>query len=217
MEKRVFTISELRAADTGKITGHAAVFNSPTRIYRDMWERIAPTAFTRALQEKQDVRALFNHDPNFVLGRSKTGSLKLSEDSRGLAIEIYPPDTQWAKDLMTSIKRGDIDQMSFAFRTKKDSFEETIIEGEKVVLRTLMDVDLMDVSPVTFPAYEDTDLQARSNVPEEVRQKVAEFIQSRAKENLPPEGAGAPTGPNWEESQERRGLMRRRVELAEKI
>jgi uncharacterized protein len=218
IEKRTFKVEEFRTTAEGKLVGHAAVFNSPTQIYRDMYEQIAPGAFARALQEKQDVRALFNHDPNFVIGRTKSGTLFVREDSKGLAIEINPPDTTWAKDLQTSIQRGDIDQMSFGFRTKKDQFEERVIEGQKVILRTLIDVDLCDVSPVTFPAYPDTDIHSRSEMPVEIRKQADEFIRSHSDtENEQPKEAGATEGPKWEESQERLDLMKRRVELESKI
>ena len=141
------------------IRGHAAVFNSETDLgwFR---ERIAPGAFSESIG-KDDVRALFNHDSNFVLGRNKAGTLVMREDERGLYVEIDPPDTQAARDLVTSIERGDISQMSFGFQTIKDSWESD--ENEKKDLRTLEKVKLWDVSPVTFPAYQETDVAVRSH------------------------------------------------------
>jgi hypothetical protein len=82
----------------------------------------------------------------------------MSEDDHGLKIEIDPPDAQWARDLMTSIERGDVDQMSFGFRTITDSWQ--LVDGEDI--RTLIEVKLFDVSPVTFPAYPDTEVGLRS-------------------------------------------------------
>ena len=141
------------------IRGHAAVFNSETDLgwFR---ERIAPGAFTESIG-KDDVRALFNHDENFILGRNTAGTLTMREDEQGLYVEIDPPDTQVARDLVTSIERGDISQMSFGFQTIKDSWETE--ENAAKDLRTLEKVKLWDVSPVTFPAYQETDVAVRSH------------------------------------------------------
>jgi len=124
-------------------------------------EKIAPGAFASSINT-DDVRALFNHDPNFVLGRNKAGTLKMSEDERGLHIEIEPPDTQVARDLMVSLERGDISQMSFGFEVIKDSWERST-EGNNLDIRTLEKVRLWDVSPVTFPFYKETDVAVRSH------------------------------------------------------
>ena len=141
------------------IRGHAAVFNAETDLgwFR---ERIAPGAFSESIG-KDDVRALFNHDENFILGRNKAGTLTMREDEQGLYVEIDPPDTQVARDLVTSIERGDISQMSFGFQTIKDSWETE--ENAAKDLRTLEKVKLWDVSPVTFPAYQETDVAVRSH------------------------------------------------------
>lgn len=141
------------------IRGHAAVFNSETDLgwFR---ERIAPGAFSESIG-KDDVRALFNHDENFILGRNTAGTLTMREDEQGLYVEIDPPDTQVARDLVTSIERGDISQMSFGFQTIKDSWETE--ENAAKDLRTLEKVKLWDVSPVTFPAYQETDVAVRSH------------------------------------------------------
>jgi uncharacterized protein len=160
VERRTFDI-ELRREDgeSRKMTGHAAVFNEETRIGSYFREKIAPGAFTESVQ-KDDIRALFNHDANFVLGRNRAGTLKLSEDDKGLAIEIDPPDTSFARDLAVSMGRGDITQMSFAFQVLGDEWEE----GEKdgLDLRTITKVKLYDVSPVTYPAYDGTDIALHS-------------------------------------------------------
>lgn len=159
VERRIFGAHELRVADDGKkIRGHAAVFNAKAEIW-GFQERVAPGAFAKSIKES-DVRALFNHDPNYVLGRNKAGTLELSEDGAGLVDVITPPDTGWARDLMESIRRGDITQQSFGFRTIKDSWN--IEYG--MPTRTLQEVQLYDVSPVTFPAYEDTDCGVRGAV-----------------------------------------------------
>ena len=151
---------EVRDDDVPSISGHAAVFNEEADIGWGFREKIAPGAFRDSIKS-DDVRALFNHDPNHVLGRNKAGTLKLHEDSKGLAIEIVPPDTQFSRDLMTSIKRGDIDQMSFGFQTVAEEWREG--EDGEPDLRTLKEVRLFDVSPVTFPAYTGTDVAVRSH------------------------------------------------------
>jgi HK97 family phage prohead protease len=159
-ERRIMPVGELRVEgddESRKIVGYAAVFN---QLSSELWgfrEKIAPGAFGKTIQES-DVRALFNHDPNFVLGRSKAGTLDLAEDEIGLAIEIEPPDTQFANDLITSIDRGDVTQMSFGFRTITDEWQT--VEEEQI--RTLKEVELFDVSPVTFPAYPQTTVGLRS-------------------------------------------------------
>lgn len=164
IERRAF-IAEIRKEnkESGKLEGHAAIFNDPAEIQTfsgAFREVIKPGAFREAIKRKDDVRALFNHDSNFVLGRTKSGTLTLKEDERGLKISIDPPETSFAKDLTESISRGDIDQMSFGFRVT----EETWREGEDGDLdtREINSVELFDVSPVTFPAYQNTDIAVRS-------------------------------------------------------
>jgi hypothetical protein len=161
-EVRTFTDSEIRAitaeGDKPKIVGHAANFNSLSADLGGFREMIAPGAFTETLKTA-DVRALFNHDANIVLGRNKAGTLRMFEDGDGLAFEIDPPDTQLIRDMVISpISRGDVSQCSFGFRTIKDLWEK--VNGE--VVRTLLQVELFDVSPVTYPAYNSTDVAMRS-------------------------------------------------------
>ncbi len=96
--------------------------------------------------------------PNYVLGRNKSGTLQLIEDDKGLLVRIKPPDTQWAKDLQKSIERGDISQMSFGFVVEEDKWSSH--EGKDV--RELKKVKLYDVSPVTYPAYNQTDVGVRA-------------------------------------------------------
>jgi HK97 family phage prohead protease len=161
MERRLSTLDlEIRSLDGTPdkpvIAGYAAVFNQLSDDLGGFREKIAPGAFTKSLGN--DVRALFNHDSNLILGRTKSKTLRLSEDPKGLAIEIDPPDTEAARDLLTSIKRGDVSQMSFGFFTRSDIWEDI---GGKIV-RTLIDVDLFDVSPVTFPSFPQTAVAVRA-------------------------------------------------------
>ena len=165
MDYRVFPNQQMsiRAeGDAKKIVGHAAVFNTPTEI--GWWiEEIAPGAFANSIT-KDDVRALFNHDPNFVLGRNKSGTLALSEDDKGLVYEITPPDTQIARDLLVSIERGDISGSSFGWYTKKQEWSEEEKGGVTIIRRRILEAELFDVSPVTYPAYEETDVSLRSSI-----------------------------------------------------
>lgn len=163
-EKRLITTTmEVRSEnDKDKITGYGARFNELSEVLFFFREKIAPGAFKDALKTS-DVRALINHNPNYVLGRSKSGTLNLVEDEMGLRYEIDPPETSFAKDLLVSIKRGDITQSSFAFTVSKDN--ESWDESGDIPIRTIHKFDeLFDVSPVTYPAYESTSVGARSMV-----------------------------------------------------
>lgn len=144
-------------AEEKKIVGYAAVFNSPTDIGGMFREQIKPGAFRDAI-ERDDVRALIDHDSTLVLGRNKAGTLRLEEDEKGLRIEIDPPDTQYARDLMVSMERGDISQMSFGFIARKQEWDDS----DEPPLRTVEDVELFDVSVVTYPAYPETSAALRS-------------------------------------------------------
>jgi len=158
IERRCLSTSEVRSEMSGEsttITGYAAVFDTWTDIGGLFREKIAPGAFKKTLKES-DIRALWNHDPNYVLGRNKAGTLKLHEDERGLRVEIDPVGSTWATDLLKSIQRGDVNQMSFGFKVNKadDDYDENT--------RVLKDVSLFDVSVVTFPAYPTTTAEVRS-------------------------------------------------------
>ena len=179
LERRAFAIDNLeirkQAAGPGTIAGHAAVFNSLSVNLGGFREKIDPGAFKRTIKES-DIRALFNHDANQVLGRNKAATLRLTEDEQGLAIEIDPPDTQAARDLTVLIERGDVSQMSFGFRTITDRWETQ--GGEQI--RTLEEVDLFDVSPVTFPAYPETDVALRAEIAAEGRAKLQSQPEGRS-------------------------------------
>lgn len=156
---------EIRSSEDGaspSIRGYAAVFNVWADIIPGLLrERISPGAFKKTILEA-DVRALFNHNPSFVLGRNRAGTLDMHEDKHGLAVDISPPDAQWARDLMVSMKRGDISQMSFGFLPVKWTEDDN---GPKEPLDvTLQEARLFDVSVVTFPAYPQTEAWARSAI-----------------------------------------------------
>lgn len=154
--ERRFTAGAVEVRDfNGKpsMFGHGAVFNRLSQNLGGFVECVDPAAFDKTLQEA-DVRALYNHDSNLVLGRSKSGTLVLETDNIGLAYRIDPPNTSYANDLMVTMGRGDVDQSSFAFMCIEDDWGLT---DQGFPLRTLLQVALVDVSPVTYPAYLDAD------------------------------------------------------------
>ena len=140
------------------ITGYAAVFNVRSQNLGGFVEQITPGTFRKTITEA-DVRALWNHNPDFVLGRNRSGTLRLSEDNTGLHYEVDLPDTQTARDLRESIERGDVSQSSFGFATVDDSWGFT---DDDFPLRSLNEVKLFDVSPVTYPAYTDATIGMRA-------------------------------------------------------
>lgn len=172
-ERRYLT-QEFRVSpegETPKIAGYAAVFDSPSL---DMgWtEELDPHAFDNVLGSNPDVRGLFNHDENYVLGRTVANTLRLSVDARGLSYEIDPPDTQLAKDLLVSMRREDISGSSFGFICARDSWTEN---ADGTVTRRILEIDqLLDVSVVTYPAYTAASADLRSlpdSMPAEYRSR----------------------------------------------
>ena len=149
-----------RPGDSGGVIveGHGAVFNSMSQNLGGFIEEVAPTAFDRTLGDNPDVRALINHEPSMLLGRTRAATLRLSTDSTGLAYEIDMPDRQDARDLLVSMERGDITHSSFGFRVMPGG-DEWSLTADEFPLRTLTAVSIHngDVSPVTYPAYEGTD------------------------------------------------------------
>lgn len=152
-------LAECRAEVTGSVlSGHAAVFGQ-TATVPGHYEQIGPTAFRSALG-RDDVVALRDHNPSLVLGRSSSGTLRLDVDPHGLAFEIDLPEVSYAQDLKELIARGDVNGMSFGFIPGADEWS-TAPDGRK--LRTHTDVKrLLDVSVVTYPAYQGTDVTLRS-------------------------------------------------------
>ncbi len=146
---------ELRA-EGNQVAGFAVRYNSETVIAGAFREKFAPGAFTEAI--KGDVRALFNHEDGKVLGRTKSGTLKLREDQEGLSYELDLPDTTVGRDLKVSMQRGDIDGSSFGFTVKREQWDDT---GD-LPLRTVLEAGLREVSPVPYPAYEDSMIALRS-------------------------------------------------------
>lgn len=217
-EKRLFVVddAEMRQGNTeeGEDTpslefkGHAAVFNSRTFIGPAAWgffEEIDSAAFNRALEEKQDVRFLQNHDANFVLARTTNDTLTLRTDKVGLAVEADMAPVSYARDLSILLNRRDVSQMSFAFAVKDDEWRTVKIKdpdtGDELEadLRVVKDVDLYDVAVVTYPAYSDTDAALRAGTPREHGTVVEELRKSRALVNELDARLWAMALPKWAE------------------
>jgi HK97 family phage prohead protease len=171
--ERRFTASpfELRSSNEGvRFRGHAAVVDQETDLGY-MREKVAPGAFTKTIKDGADVRVLFNHDPNTVMARTSGGSLRLSEDSKGLAVDAdldhSDPDVQ---RLLPKLRNGNVTQMSFGFTVVREQVEE---QNREIPLRILKEVELFDVSPVTFPAYGNTDGGLAMRAAEELGSPVA--------------------------------------------
>lgn len=168
VERRRFAVQGLEIREAGEsgaipMHGYAATFNSRSHVLTDWFvgafvEEIEPGAFRNTLRSA-DVRLLINHDPNLVLARTRSATLRLSEDETGLLTDADMAPTTYAQDLAISLRRGDVSQMSFAFRTIRDEWAET---EDGMPLRRLLEVALYDVSVVTYPAYEATEAGLRS-------------------------------------------------------
>lgn len=176
MERRIFE-TELRAKTTksGKpiIEGYGAVFDSLSQDLGGFREIVRQNSFNKTLKEG-DPRSLWNHAAIYVLGRRSSGTLKIWTDSKGLGYKVEPPDTQWARDFMVSIKRGDVRESSFSFDTIKDKWGHEKGSG---TLRELLELRLHEVSPVTFPAYKETQVELRTQTM--LRRKLYRHLEER--------------------------------------
>jgi HK97 family phage prohead protease len=160
--RATFQIEEVRVdkTDDGKITarGYAAMFEKLSLPIFNFKEKIRSGAFKKSLAEN-NVRALWNHNPDIVLGSTKANTLRLQEDEKGLRFELDLPDTQAGRDAAVLISRGDVEGMSFGFRTITQEWDE---KDPKNIVRTLIDLDLREISPTAFPAYPQTKVKVRS-------------------------------------------------------
>jgi hypothetical protein len=167
---------EFRVSPEGEPTtigGYAAVFDSPTSI-AGLWTEVVDShAFDNVIGARPDVRSLFNHDPNYVIGRTTAGTLTLSIDARGLAYVATPPTTSWASDLIVSMRRGDITGSSYGYTVARDQWVDN---ADGSVTRTILEIgELFDASPVTFPAFDAATSTVRSmptSMPREIRSKI---------------------------------------------
>ncbi len=161
LAQAVFVMEDTRAEETEDkkiIAGYAAVFEKLSVPFFGFKEKIQKGAFSKALKQN-NVRALWNHNSDLVLGAKRSGTLMLEEDEKGLRFEIVVPDTQAGRDAYTLVKRGDVDQMSFGFRVIGQVWDES---DPKNIIRTLTEVDLQEVSLTPFPAYKQTSAKTRS-------------------------------------------------------
>ncbi|EYT55797.1 hypothetical protein H490_0103935 [Leucobacter sp. UCD-THU] len=161
-ERRAFSLADIqiRAADdsAGRLhfTGRSVVYDSLSEDFGGWQEVIRPGAATRTLQQDPDVRFLLNHDANLLLGRTASGTLRLTEDDNGVLVDSDMADVSYARDLAVLIERGDLNQMSFGFWITNDSWSGSLHEVRE------FDLDGGDVSAVTFPAYAQTSAELRA-------------------------------------------------------
>ena len=176
-------MTEFKTREDGeelRIEGYFAVFNSNYEIAPGMSESIAPGAFSNTISG--DIRALINHDTTLVLGRTKANTLQLKEDSHGLyGSVLINPNDQDAMNLYGRVQRGDVDQCSIGFNIRS---EDTDIREDGSVHWTITDVDLLEVSCCTFPAYEETNISARSAERDEIRTRQLQAWQAEAMKKL---------------------------------
>lgn len=168
---------EIRTLDSGEeiIKGYVVKFNERSEILTDYWgdkfvERVAKGAFTKALQENT-IKALWNHETGQVLGSTKSGTLTLFEDDIGLCFELKPSNTTWGNDAKESIRRGDVDGVSFGFRLYDDGDMWEWREEEELYIRTLLKVDLKEISPTPFPAYPSSQVGISTRSLEQLKSK----------------------------------------------
>jgi HK97 family phage prohead protease len=180
LERRSWAECRAEASDNGRqIRGYAIVFNSPSVDLGGFREIIAPDAVDRTLNEGLDVRALVDHDSAKVIGRTRSGTLRLRKESRGLRIEVEP-DTEisYARDIMRAVARGDVSGMSFGFRVLEDEWN---YDGA-TPMRTVTDMRISEVSVVTFPAYQATDVTvAQRSLQAFQREQIGNKIEWRRK------------------------------------
>lgn len=185
-----------------QITGYGIVYGQETRIWDDLHEIIHPGAASQVLAANPDIRSAFNHSCDKILGRTKSGTLKLEEDNHGVRYVVVPPDAQWARDLMVSIERGDIDGSSFTFGV--DPQDEKITKRKDgTYLREIFAFSIIgEMGPVSYPAYEGTSTNVRSL--QEEYDSFAEYL--RAQDN----------SDEIADRQRALAMRKRRLELLEK-
>jgi len=167
--------------DAKYIEGYFIRFNEETELWEGLFEEVDPKAVDDSLKNN-DIRCLFNHDTNIVLGRTGNGTLELKKDEKGLfgRVKINPNDKQ-AMDIYARIERGDINACSFGFNIIDEEIQNRDDGTTKFVLKK---IDLHEVSPVTFPAYPTTSIQARKQDLAEHKKRKLEAKKNKLKERL---------------------------------
>lgn len=150
-----------RTDGKSKLVGYAIRWLSISKDLGGFKERVLPGAATRSLSSGNDIRALVDHDPSKLLGRTSNGSLRLAEDANGLRVEVSLPPTTYAQDLAALVERGDVRGMSFGFRVARGGERFTEVRGERV--RELSEIDLKEVTFTSIPAYPATSVALRNN------------------------------------------------------
>lgn len=165
--------TEVRMDESGRLQGVGVPYGSWSSDLGGFRERFLPGAFSQSVAA-HDIRCIFNHDSNYVLGRKSSGTLMLREEDDGLHYSVEPPDAQWARDLMASIRRGDIRENSFGFFIESREDEEWE-EREGVYWRTVRRATMRELGPQTFPAYPQSSVSVRSvdAVLADVRERMA--------------------------------------------
>lgn len=195
------TEAQVDDAKTSQITGYAAMFNSRSQDLGGFVEQIAPGAFSKTLKE-QDIASLFNHDSSKPLGRVSAGNLALTTDKNGLRMTLTPNlGISWVQDAVEAIRSGLVTQMSFGFRAINDSWD---MVGDQLV-RTLLEVQLFEVSPVTFPAYTETSVEVNSvrsyleniDYPISKIKTIEELISARRSADTPPPSGTVAVTDEW--------------------
>jgi HK97 family phage prohead protease len=184
-ENLTFEIREMKSdAQDGavRVSGYASVFDKPSENLGGFVERIKPGAFSETLKEnRSDPRLLWDHNTQYVLGRRSAGTLTLTEDTKGLRFEATLPDTSYARDLKILMERGDVREMSFGFNVMRDVWTDT---DKPIAKRDVLEVRLIEISIVSFPAYPQTSVKLRDlevemdTLSEENIVKVKEYIRS---------------------------------------
>ncbi|MDX7998808.1 HK97 family phage prohead protease [Xenorhabdus sp. Reich] len=144
------------SASNKTLTGYVIKWNSRSHVLWDEFiEQFAPNAFNASLAAGADIRALYEHDPMNLLGRTTSGTLQLSEDATGLRFELTPPDTQLGRDVLALVERGDIQGMSFGFRAIKDQWDTS----QTPYIRTVLEAELREITITSLPAYPESGVE----------------------------------------------------------
>ena len=162
MGSELRVIEDTEKPDKKTIRGYVLKYNERSLLLFDEWyEKVSKGAFAKSLEENT-IKALWNHNSDVVLGSTKSRTLSLKEDDTGLFFEIDLPNTTQARDLYEMVKRGDVDGVSFGFYVRANGDKWEYLKEEDVYERTLLDIDLVEISPTAFPAYPSSEAGARS-------------------------------------------------------